>query len=203
LEAEIEHLLSHVRPEDTVLELGCGYGRILPAISAEAGLVVGVDTSLSSLKMAHDMLSGCRNCRLALMDAARLAFGDAVFDVVVCIQNGISAFRVDRRNLIAEGVRVVKADGIVLFSSYSDRIWSERLHWFLLQSEEGLLGEIDFGRTGDGVIVCKDGFTATTVRPEEFESLTSGLGVDSKIVEVDESSLFCEITPRRPELRSP
>jgi len=63
-----------------------------------------------------------------------------------------------------------------------------------VQADEGLLGEIDFEKTGNGVIICKDGFKATTVGPEGFRELTSGLGVDIKIVEVDNSSLFCEIT---------
>jgi cyclopropane fatty-acyl-phospholipid synthase-like methyltransferase len=27
LEAEIEHVIGHLKPTDTVLELGCGYGR--------------------------------------------------------------------------------------------------------------------------------------------------------------------------------
>jgi len=67
------------------------------------------------------------------------------------------------------------------------------LEWFQLQSDAGLLGEIDVEKTGDGVIVCKDGFRATTVGPEEFLSLTSDLYAETKIVEVDESSLFCEI----------
>jgi len=96
--------------------------------------------------------------------------------------------------LVRESLRVTKPGGTVLFSSYSDRFWEDRLHWFQLQSEAGLLGEIDHEKTGDGVIVCKDGFTATTVEPEEFFSLVEGIDIDTRIVEVDKSSLFCEIT---------
>ena len=55
------------------------------------------------------------------------------------------------------------------------------------------MGEIDPERTGNGVIVCRDGFTATTAGPEEFSSFVEGIDVDTRIVEVDESSLFCEI----------
>jgi 2-polyprenyl-6-hydroxyphenyl methylase/3-demethylubiquinone-9 3-methyltransferase len=58
-----------------------------------------------------------------------------------------------------------------------------------------LLGEIDYDRTGEGRIVCKDGFTATTLTQEDFQELTSGLNANIRIQEVDESSLFCEIVP--------
>jgi 2-polyprenyl-6-hydroxyphenyl methylase/3-demethylubiquinone-9 3-methyltransferase len=129
------------------------------------------------------------------MDAARLGFQDRAFDCVVCIQNGISAFHVDKQVLISESVRVTRPGGNVLFSSYSDKFWKHRLEWFERQSEAGLLGEIDYENTKDGVIVCKDGFTATTVRGEDFLSLTARLNASVRIVEVDESSLFCEIKP--------
>jgi 2-polyprenyl-6-hydroxyphenyl methylase/3-demethylubiquinone-9 3-methyltransferase len=194
LEAEISHVLQKIRPGDIVLELGCGYGRILPPLAQKARMVIGIDTSLASLVLGRKMLFGISNCRLLNMDAVQLAFCDRVFDCVVCIQNGISAFHVNQQDLIRESVRVTKLGGTVLFSSYSDKFWEERLNWFQLQSEAGLLGEIDHEKTRDGMIVCKDGFTATTVRPDQFLALTAELNLNTKIVEVDESSLFCEIT---------
>mgnify|MGYP001030300972 CR=1 FL=1 len=42
---------------------------------------------------------------------------------------------------------------------------------------------------------CDDGFEASTIYPEQFLFLTAELDVDTEIVEVDESSLFCEMTP--------
>jgi SAM-dependent methyltransferase len=195
LEAEIDHVESKIRPGDLVLELGCGYGRVLERLAKKAERIVGIDTSLSSLLLAHDVLSGFENCLLVGADAIHLPFPSGTFNVVACIQNGISAFHVDHRKLISEAVRVTKTDGIVLFSSYSDKFWVHRLDWFRLQSEAGLLGELDEEKTGNGVIVCKDGFTGTIVRPGHFRELTSGLHAEVQIVEVDSSSVFCEITP--------
>ncbi|MCK4432590.1 MAG: class I SAM-dependent methyltransferase, partial [Methanomicrobia archaeon] len=172
LEAEIDYVLRKIRPGDIVLELGCGYGRILPPLAQKARMVIGIDTSLASLVLGREILFGISNCRLLNMDAVQLAFCDRVFDCVVCIQNGISAFHVNRQDLIRESVRVTKLDGTVLFSSYSDKFWEDRLNWFQLQSEAGLLGEIDHEKTRDGMIVCKDGFTATTVRSHQFLALT-------------------------------
>ena len=99
----------------------------------------------------------------------------------------------DRRALFAESIRVSRPGGRVLFSSYSERFWEPRLEWFRLQAQHGLLGEIDWKATRDGVIVCKDGFRATTITPAEFAALANQLGVTAHIQEIDESSLFCEI----------
>jgi SAM-dependent methyltransferase len=193
LNAEIKHVCRKINPGDTVLELGCGFGRILPALAKKAQTVFGIDSSSASIWMGRQFLKSMPNCFLATMDAVKLGFRDSIFDVVVCIQNGISAFHVDRLKLMAEAIRVAKPNGLVLFSSYSSKFWNHRLEWFYRQSEGGLLGEIDLEKTGDGVIVTKDGFTGTAIKPEEFLSLASQLKVDAKIIEVDESSLFCEI----------
>jgi len=42
--------------------------------------------------------------------------------------------------------------------------------------------------------VCNDGFTAGTVREDEFRSLTGGLGVELDCLEVDGSSIFYLLT---------
>jgi len=193
LEAEIDHVVQRIGLGGAVLELGCGYGRVLPRLAAKAAFVFGIDTSMASLELGREFLRGVANCRLACMNAMSLGFPDCVFDRVICIQNGISAFHVDQRGLIRESVRVTKPGGTVLFSSYSEKFWSDRLDWFERQAAAGLLGEIDHVKTRDGVIICKDGFTATTVQPEQFLSLTAGLNADVRIVEVDDSSVFCEV----------
>lgn len=196
LEMEVDHVIERISSGDAVLELGCGYGRILPRLARKANSVIGIDTSLASLKLGREKLTGISNCHLLSMNAIQLSFADKVFDVVVCIQNGISAFHVKQEDLIRESLRVTRSGGIVLFSSYSDKFWDTRLEWFRLQSEAGLLGEIDPEKTGNGTIVCRDGFTATTVGRKEFLSLVERIDVDTQIVEVDNSSLFCEMTFR-------
>ena len=193
-EAEVNHVLQKIHNQDLVLELGCGYGRILSSLAKKAKSVFGIDTSLSSLLLGKELLSHNSNCFFAQMNAVQLSFPNNIFDVVVCMQNGISAFHVNQKKLILESLRVTKSNGIVLFSSYSEKFWNDRLEWFRLQSDAGLLGEINYDKTNNGNIVCKDGFTATTVGIDQFKALTSD--IDNVIVnleEVDDSSLFCEI----------
>lgn len=193
LESEIAYVVDRISPGDSVIELGCGYGRVLRNLSRAAGSVIGIDSSQSSVEMAKEYLADVSNCNLFTMDAAALGFSDRLFDIVACIQNGISAFKVNPHDLVSECVRVTRPGGRVLLSSYSERFWEDRLQWFELQAKEGLLGEIDYDATGDGVIVCKDGFRATTLSPDDFHSLVADFRLDCTIEEVDESSLFCEI----------
>ena len=194
LEAEIAHVLARIPDGARVLELGCGYGRVLGELLKRASGVFGIDTSLASLQLAKAALDQHARCRLLQMNAASLGFRDHCFDAVVCIQNGISAFHIDRRALIREAVRVTRLGGCALFSSYADSFWDERLHWFQLQAEAGLVGEFDSAQTRPGTIACKDVFTATTVNASEFASLAVSLGLHATVSEVDQSSVFCEIS---------
>lgn len=193
LEAEITFVLERIHPSDAVLELGCGYGRVLERLAGKARLAVGIDTSEASLRVASKNLESIGDIRLLQMNAAMLAFADKSFDLVVCVQNGISAFHLDPRGWISESVRVTKPGGLVLVSSYSAKFWKDRLEWFRIQSEHGLLGEIDWDATREGEIVCKDGFRGTTYTADRFTAIVSELGLRCTITEVDESSLFCEI----------
>ncbi len=193
LEAECAYVLSRIEPGDSVLELGCGYGRVLRRFSTRGGLVAGVDTSLASIKYGISLVQENSDCFCVNADAAKLPFRSGVFDRVVCIQNGISAFKVDRKSLVEEGIRIARKGGSVLLSSYSDAFWKNRLEWFEIQADAGLIGEIDYSGTGNGVIKCRDGFSAYTVNPDEFKRLTSEFNRDIRICEVDNSSVFCEI----------
>jgi len=193
LEAEISFVGEHVRRDDSVLELGCGYGRVLGRLPGHARLVTGIDTSRESLDLARRLLGDDRALRLLEMDAVDLAFDDGEFDIVFCIQNGICAFGVDQRQLLREAIRVTRPGGTVLLSSYSQRFWAHRLDWFRRQADAVLIGPIDEQATGDGVIVCADGLHLGAVGPDDFTELTRACGAEGRITEVDSSSIFCVI----------
>ena len=192
LEAEIEFVLARTTPSTFALELGCGYGRVLERLLPRVRIAFGIDTSLSSLCMALEYLGSKRSVRLACMDCIQMGLRDRSFDLTICIQNGICAFAVDQRQLIREAMRVTRSGGLVMFSSYTPQFWPHRLEWFEIQSAHHLIGEIDYQATGNGTIICKDGFRATTADKGTFEKLAVSAGVTARLTEVDGSSLFCE-----------
>lgn len=194
LKAEIDYVKQFISPTDQILELGCGYGRVMAEIASYATRVVGIDNSKESLEYARKYLLDINNVELFEMDAQHLEIDDKSFDVVLAVQNAISAFKLEKKNLIIEAIRVTREGRIVLFSSYSEKIWDSRLDCFQLQADAGLIGEIDYEKSKNGIIVCNDGFMATTINSEEFHNLSSKLKLNTSIQEVDSSSIFCVIT---------
>lgn len=192
LQDEIDFIAGFLSPDDIVLELGSGYGRVIQKLSLYAKQLTGIDNAPDNIELSATYCSEVDNCQCFFMDANRLDFKRNHFDVVLCIQNGISAFKINEEKLISEIFKVLKPDGKALFSSYSPMFWENRLQWFRLQSQHGLLGEIDEQATGNGVIICKDGFKATTFSEDDFAQLGDRLGLKYKIQEVNNSLVFCE-----------
>ena len=195
LRAEIDHVARGVTPGDCVLELGCGSGRVMDSLTEKSGRVWGIDTALESLQLYRRR---CPCAALAAMDAGRLAFKAQRFDLIVGIQNFISACKVPPQQLLLESLKAARPGGRILLSSYADQFWPHRLAWFRQQAAAGLLGPLDETATGDGVIVCKDGFRATTFSRKAFLDLASACRVPAQVYTVDDSSVFCEIrVPKR------
>lgn len=195
LEAEIKFVLSKVRFNDILLDLGCGYGRVSVRLLEKARKVYGIDISGKNIDLAKKLFPNDALIFLE-MNAISLNFPNDFFDLTLCIQNGISAFKVDPEKLLTESLRVTKTGGKILFSSYSSKFWNERLKWFELQANQGLIGEIDYNLTKDGTIVCKDGFRAITFSENDFVSLASTFNIQGVFHEVDDSSLFFEIVKK-------
>ncbi|PIW70039.1 MAG: class I SAM-dependent methyltransferase [Ignavibacteriales bacterium CG12_big_fil_rev_8_21_14_0_65_30_8] len=193
LESEISFVASKCNKNDMLLDLGCGYGRVSFKLMDKVDRIVGIDNSKDNIQLAKELQKENEKCEFLVMNAVDLKFADNLFDKVICVQNGISAFNVDPLKLINESIRVTKKGGSILFSSYSEKFWDNRLEWFQLQSEKGLIGEIDYEQTKKGVIICKDGFKAITYSKEDFLKLASNFYVTSTLHEVDNSSLFIEM----------
>jgi SAM-dependent methyltransferase len=100
-EAEIVH--AAVPPGASVLELGCGTGRILRPLAALGHPVTGVDDSPDMLARSPDLPTIC-----APIQALRL---DRSFDVVLLASTLINADPGTRRGFLAAVGRHLRGDG--------------------------------------------------------------------------------------------
>ena len=190
-EAEIDFVRQHPTGTERVLELGAGYGRIVRELAPNCAEIVGMDISEDSVKLGTEYLKDFPNASMVAMDVHQMAF-DRPFDVILCLQNGLSAMRADDQ-VLAKILDVLAPGGTAYFSTYSARFWDHRIAWFQEQADKGLLGELDMEQTKDGVIICKDGFRATTQTPEDYDAIGRKFGYPYEVTEVDGSSLYLVI----------
>ncbi|MDI1243249.1 MAG: methyltransferase domain-containing protein [bacterium] len=94
-----------------VLDIGCGNGALLNALSGRIAEGVGVDESTAILDRARDRNAEISNLRFERISGPVLPFEDASFDFVISLMS----FRyLDWDPLLAEIKRVAKPDGKVL-----------------------------------------------------------------------------------------
>lgn len=189
LDSEISFVREHLTGNERVLELGAGYGRIVKEVSGNCKSIVGIDISDESVSLGKEYLKDSPNAEIMTMDAHNLTFQEK-FDVILCLQNGLSSMKVTSSDVIEKILGMAVSGGKVYFSTYSEKFWAYRLMWFKEQAQKGLLGEIDLDKTKDGVIICKDGFKAITHTVKDLEMIGCLSGHDYQIQETDESSVF-------------
>lgn len=110
----IHRLLSHAATKTgRALDVACGQGGTTRCLSEVYGAenVVAINLSQGQLDAAAQVAPGCTFLK---MNATRLEFPDASFDVVMCVE---SAFHFDtREQFLAEAFRVLRPGGTLLMS---------------------------------------------------------------------------------------
>lgn len=124
---------------DVVLDLGCGEGRHVISVYAEAQRVqsVGVDISLNDLKTTRDKFEAFadhgnpdKSFGLSAANALELPFADNAFDKVICSE--VLEHIPDYQAALKEVERVLKPGG--LFCASVPRRWPERICWAFSQA---------------------------------------------------------------------
>jgi|HubBroStandDraft_4_1064222.scaffolds.fasta_scaffold67810_1 SAM-dependent methyltransferase len=120
---------AYLRPGMSILDLGVGGGRTTPHLSSIASRYVGVD-------YASEMIARCRKkfpqLEFDVANAEDLTrFSSSTFDAVVMAFNGIDCVVPDesRFRAFAEIGRVLKPEGILIFSSHNPRSIWVRASW--------------------------------------------------------------------------
>jgi ubiquinone/menaquinone biosynthesis C-methylase UbiE len=151
---------SYIKPGMAVLDLGVGGGRTTPYLSSTASRYVGVDYSEPMVQVCKKKFP---DLDFLLADASDLsAFEDASFDAVVFPFNGLDYVVPDEHRLrcLRECWRVLRPDGVFVFSSHNPRSILVRADW-----DRGRLrsfvsryispGNIFFSLTVGGLTVAK------------------------------------------------
>jgi len=112
----------HLRPGAEILDMGVGGGRTTTYLARNAKLYVGADYS-------EGMVDACRqrfpDLEFRHCDATDMSqFADGAFDIVVFSFNGIDVIPTNegRARCLAETARVLKPEGLFIFSSHNARI---------------------------------------------------------------------------------
>jgi SAM-dependent methyltransferase len=120
---------AHIKPRMAILDIGVGGGRTTPYLSQKASRYIGVDYS-------EEMIRQCRHKfpdqEFVVTDASDLSeFSDASFDAIVIAFNGLDYLLPEEKRwqCLRECHRVLRAEGLLIFSSHNPRAVLVRPEW--------------------------------------------------------------------------
>ena len=121
--------LSGAIKDKTILDAGCGYGRLMKEYSKHAEKIVGIDISWEMLKEAKKYLGNSYGLHKGSI--IKLPFKGRSFDLVVCDRVLMHLTELDMKTSLIEFKRVLKPKGIILFSLPHRLSWLYSVRSFL------------------------------------------------------------------------
>lgn len=123
---EIDYFMSHIKDGQTILDLGCGNGRLLNYLKNKEINYTGLDNSQELINNAKQLYP--KFCeKFFVADMFALPFEDESFDVIFCLASFHHLpSKTLRLQALSEMKRVLKKDGKVLMTNWY--VW-QKLFW--------------------------------------------------------------------------
>lgn len=123
---ERKYIIKSIKKNSKVLEVGCGDGRSIKDVLEVTKDVTGIDNDETAIEHSKENLKNYSSVKLILGDGKNLPFQDEIFDYVTCIGT-FANLGDDKYQILSEMKRILKKNGKIIISVYSDKAIEERL----------------------------------------------------------------------------
>jgi SAM-dependent methyltransferase len=180
---ELDYIINKIKnsKEKTFIDVGAGYGRVMPKVSAIAKRVLAVELDKQMLAELKKRTSQHQNVSVIECDAQELSDSlkdlDVKNPVVLCLQNSLGTPYGDPYKIISEMAKVAQKEGELIISLFVQ----EDLKNYgitIYNATSGLSGEPDPEKTDfeNGDFISKTGYRSHWWKPEEREKIRKMIG---------------------------
>lgn len=116
----IQSILKLLKPNDSILEFGCGTGQLGNYLSAMSySNIIGTDLTINSLKIANDFKkkNNLKGIDFVETDIFKPCFKEKTFDLVIC--SGVLHHTIDPYLGFQNLIKYVKEDGFIIIGLYN------------------------------------------------------------------------------------
>lgn len=123
---ERKFIISNMKRNSKVLEVGCGDGRSLKDVLEVTKDITGVDNDETAIEHAKNNFEKHLSIKIILAEGNKLPFQDKLFDYATCIGTFANLGQ-DKYDVLTEMKRVIKDGGKIIISVYSEEALPERM----------------------------------------------------------------------------
>jgi len=185
LKKENNYLKKNIKKNAIVLDVGCGFGRNIRAITAIAKKIVAIDNNKPLCEKIIKKLSEFRNVDFFCKNAKKIHFGDNTFDYVICMGNTFGDFGKDKLKILKEMKRVTKKGGKIFVSVYSEKALDIR------KKEYRRIG-IKIKEISNGTIYTNNHLVLEQFDKEKLKKIFNSAKLKVKIIELNPISYLCK-----------
>jgi SAM-dependent methyltransferase len=177
MQAEADFLRAMPETAESVLDIGCGSGRVLESLAGRARVLAGIDLVCANLGHSRRRLPG-REVLLLQGDALHMPFADAAFAVSTVMINTLGNFGDAKVSLLAEMRRVSR---VVVAGCYSTAAADAQREWYGVLHARGYLGAVDEARSTPYLCVTSDGYHSERFDEARLTALFEAAGMACEV----------------------
>ena len=165
IKEEERKLLSVVR-KGKILDVGCGFGRILELLK-DRGEVYGIDIDRYQVELARS-----NGLNAIVADARDNPFPNEYFDYVLIVNNTLGNIQLGKIRVLKEAYRVLKRGGTGIISVYNDtpETLEHRLNSYRAYG-------LDCKVVGGFIVKCSGGLYSEQFSPQHISRLVQLAGI--------------------------
>ncbi len=177
MQAEAEFLHSTAATAESVLDIGCGSGRVLEILQDRSARLAGIDLVRANVDYSRQRVHRA-DLMLVQGDALRMPFPDKAFAVSTVMINTLGNFGAAKTPLLTEMHRVSRA---VIAGCYSVDAADAQCEWYAILHAHGFLGPVDEARTTPELCVTTDGYHSERFTEASLSALFAAAGMAVRV----------------------
>lgn len=186
-QGDVTYIAKELPKGKEVLEVGCGFGRLLTGLSKVSKKVTGIDFSDLQLSEARKRVGHLFNVELHNMHAESLRFPDRAFDVAICLNSTLGNMPGIEAKVVSEMARVVRPGGLIAVRVFANTPEVKKAQ-FANYRRLNLTNIRDDGQ----VVTTDEGFYSRRFIREELLGLFLQAGLTPIITQDTEGGLLAE-----------
>jgi len=176
LQCETQYLEEHIKPNESVADFGCGYGRHLQILESRIHLGLGIDLSDKHIQDAIKQ-NQSKKLNFIVGDIQNITLDDT-FTTAICMYNTLGNVD-DVVSVVSSMKRCLLRDGKVIVSVFSEKSIQQRIEMY---TSMGLTN----ARVEENLIVTDEGFWSCHFTKDEVKHLLP----DCTISDCSETSII-------------